>query len=216
MENFEKREIKNELSEEILRDASLFYEEGRISKKISPETASLFIQEIDRMLEYQGYFQEGVQIEKMLDALSSLEESSDNEQRIVIDFLKQTILDIRELNHRYKNIVQRMDESAKINKFRLEPAEFQDKQIKYDKDRKSCHDNILSNLNILRRYIKEVLPEKFNIHLDQDLVFPFSEDQMREEKRDHVGRWSRISAIEEELKSYREELSSITNDSPEE
>jgi hypothetical protein len=197
MEKFEPRIESQDLSQEIMSQASLYYQEGKISNGIDSEKARLLIREIDQTLESEKYFKDDISLEKILEVIDSLEK-----EETIINFIREKIEDIKESSHRYKNIVERTERSSKIDKFRMDPLEYQKKQKNYDQDRRNCHDDIISSFCILKRSLLKILPQE----AVSELVFPFSEEEMRDEKRDDIGDWARINATREELKNYREKL----------
>jgi len=208
MRNFESLESNNNSSDKILRDAAILYEENKMPLGITPEQAEILIQEIDEKI--NEYSNNNISIDEILKRIDSLKNNKDDDLQAILSFIKERALEVKESNHRYKNLVQRMEDLDKIDKFRMDTQDFQSKQQKYDESRKICHDNIISNLLIIKRYATEVLPDKFKIDLGPELVFPFSEEEARNEKRDCIGDWSRDNATKEELELYREKLKEIT------
>jgi hypothetical protein len=197
MEKFEPRIESQDLSQEVLKQASFYYQEGKISNGIDLEKAELLIQEIDQTLESEKYFKEDVSLDKILEAIDSLEQ-----EEVMVNFIREKIEDIKEASHRYKDIIERTERSSKTDKFRMNPLDYQKKQEDYDQDRRNCHENIINSLCIIKRNLLKILPQE----IVSELFFPFSEEEMRDEKRDDIGDWARINATREELKNYREKL----------
>ncbi len=204
--NIEKKEDATISEDEILRRASEF-SENESEVNTGPEEAREIVGKIEEMPTYQEYKNIDFSLKELSKEIEKIEEETKENENLkeILSFLQEEIDKIKTLSHRYNKMVRAHERSMRIENFRLGEESKKEKIEKYDRNRRICHDNLVSSFEVLRRHLKETLPEKFDIHPSEE-VLP-SDQQLQ--NRDFISDWARLTATGEELENYKNKLATI-------
>ncbi len=215
------KEKNKESERERIKEICKQIEGDGLSCEIHADNADGFIEAIDSLPEYQDYLDQKVTIDNFRRIVSEVKSEArkrdDEDLEYISDFLSGEVAKLKQKTRQYYEIINAIENGSKTDQYR-DPEKYKTRMEEKDKSRRICHNRIVSQLGIFKRYLNKRLPKEFNINIDVDF---FSEDELPtgllenvsdykklsgedKESRQKIGEWAFSTGLGEKLRDYRE------------
>src|SRR3989344_8827634 len=201
-EETEQQEPDSDPKERIFETVS---RENPSLPNMSLAEAELFQTTIPQLPEYQQYLEQDIRldtIESIVQDFDSQTKGRENDQSVqtIRNYLLQTNKGLRKSlgdYHRARLNFEHVNESPVISS-RVDPENHRRLKENAGLSRRNYHNGIITLLGNLRRNCLEKLPQEFNVHIPEEKLF--SEELLKDEKRDIIGDWAYNTEVGERLK----------------